>query len=29
MAERLKKNNGGNGLNRPVSIDENVGNMII
>lgn len=26
MAERLKKNQG---LNRPVSIDENVGNMII
>ena len=29
MADRLKKNHGGAGLNRPVSIDENVNNMII
>lgn len=28
MAERLKKNNQVN-MNRPVSIDENIGNMII
>lgn len=28
MADRLKKNNNAH-LNRPVSIDENMGNMII